>query len=315
MDLKNYRILDAHCDTIGELWRRGGSLQKNDLTLSLDRLSAYGGYIQFFALWLDDACDTPLQEVLQLIDVFYRELEHNTDRLLPVLTAADCEKAFAQGKIGALLTAENGNALEGSLANLRLLYRLGVRALTLTWNGANELCDGIGEGRGGGLTDFGRTVVEEMNRLGMMIDVSHLSVRGFWDVLETSKAPVMASHSNALAVAGHPRNLSNDQIRGLAERGGVIGLNMYPAFLSDSGRAGITDCLRHIEHILSVGGEDCLGLGSDFDGFETSLPEGIAGPQEYYRLFSALEQAGYPARLISKITHENIINFSGRVLK
>lgn len=310
----NYKIIDAHCDTLSELADRGGSFENNGLCISLDKLRAYGGYVQFFAAWLDDAERAPLQRVLLLIDRFNTELSKCSGTMLQVLSAEDFGKAFLEKKVGAMLTVENGKCLEGSLSNLRILYRLGVRAMTLTWNGANELGDGVMEHSGGGLTEFGRSVVAEMNHLGMMIDVSHISEKGFWEVLSLSGAPVMASHSNAHRVAGHQRNLTDEQIRALAGKGGVIGLNVYPAFLSDAGRAGLEDCLGHIEHILAVGGEDCLGLGSDFDGFAPPMTENLAGPEGYINLFLLLEQKGFSPRLIDKISHGNFLRFAKRIL-
>lgn len=313
--MSHYSIIDAHCDTMSELLHRGGTLLENDLCVSLPKLSDFDGYVQFFAAWVDDSCPKPLQEALSVLEVYHRELTANTDRIQPILCAADFEKVFHGNKVGAMLTVENGNVLEGTAANLCLLYRLGVRALTLTWNGANELGDGILEERGAGLTDFGRQVVKEMNRLGMMIDVSHLSERGFWEVLEESKAPVMASHSNSRAGCSVPRNLTDKQIQALSERGGVIGLNLYPAFLTGRETAGLSDCLRHAEHILTVGGEDCLGLGSDFDGFSGNMPVGISGPQDYGSLFQAMRDNDFSEDLIEKISYKNFLNFAGKILK
>ncbi len=315
MSVKPYRVIDAHCDTIGELLRQGGTLRESELCVTLERLKEYEGYIQFFAAWIDDAVSEPMKEAMRIINLYHRGLSENKDVMLPILKAEDFELAFSKEKIGAMLTVENGNCLEGSLENLHRLYRLGVRALTLTWNGANLLCDGIGEGRGAGLSDFGRSVVREMNDLGMIIDVSHLSEQGFWDVLEETKAPVMASHSNCQAVCQHKRNLKDEQIQALIETGGLIGLNLYPLFLHNSGTATVSDCLRHLEHILALGGENCLGLGSDFDGFSGNMPQGISGPHTYHRLFEAMAQLGWQDEVIQKISHQNFMHFVSTVLK
>ena len=314
MKRKPYKVIDCHCDTLTEL-HEGETLLNDRCTVNVSKLKAYDGYVQLFAAWLDDADKTPLKTVLKIIDRFYDELVIHKVSMVQILSATDFEKAFFEKKVGAMLTVENGACLEGEIANLRNLYRLGVRAMTLTWNGQNEIADGIGEGRGTGLSDFGKSVVYEMNKLGMMIDVSHLSEAGFFDVLALSEVPVMASHSNSRSIGSHMRNLTDEQIKQLAEKGGVTGLNLYPLFLSDSGKADLNVCLQHIEHIVNVGGEDCLVLGSDFDGFSTEPVTDLAGPEDYSKLFALLEKKGHSGTLIEKITHKNFIRFAKEVLR
>ncbi len=308
-----YPIIDAHCDTLTELHKDGGTLQKNNLQVSLEKLKRYSGFIQFFAVWISDDNETPLKEALFFVDKFHEEIKQHSHLMKPVLTAEDFETVLSEGKIGAVLTLENGNCLEGSLANLRLFYRLGVRALTLTWNDDNLLGSGV-EGSGGGLTEFGREVVREMNRLGMMIDVSHLSERGFWDVISLSDAPVMASHSNAFAISSHKRNLKDSQIRALSEQGGVIGLNFYPHFLSNRGEANLWDAFRHVEHILKIGGENCLGIGSDFDGFSSPVTKGMTGSQDIDGFFDFLGRHGMGESVLKKIKSDNFKNFAKKLL-
>ncbi len=311
--MKQYHVIDCHCDTISEL-KKHESLAENSRAVSLSKMQQYGSYTQLFAVWVDDESPDPLQEVLHLISRFYEEVEKSGSGMTCVLSADDLERVVREKKSGAMLTVENGNCLKGSLANLRILHRLGVRALTLTWNGANELADGIYETRGAGLSVFGREVVCEMNRLKMIVDVSHLSERGFLEVLSLSEKPVMASHSNSRALAGHIRNLTDAQIRCLSEKGGVIGLNLYPAFLCDSGKAALEDCLLHIRHITNVGGENCLVFGSDFDGFSGETVHGLSGSEDYGKLFDCLKQKGYSETFIEKLTHKNFIAFAKTVL-
>ena len=220
-------------------------------------------------------------------------------------TGSDIENALKQGKCAAVLSVEGGEVLEGRIENLRILSRLGVRAMTLTWNYSNELCDGVGEVRGAGLTEFGKKVVSEMNRLGMIIDVSHISVKGFWDVIETSRCPIAATHSNAYALKAHPRNLSDEQIKAIIENGGVIGASIYPEFVSD-GVCRAADIIRHIEHILALGGEENVGFGSDFDGIDRT-PDDIRGAEEMYRLIDEMLRLGYSETVIKKITAENFL--------
>ncbi len=306
-----YPIIDAHCDTLTEL-QEGETLAENSLRVSLNTLKRHSGFVQFFAVWLPDYSKKPLSEALFFVDKFYEEIKGAKETAL-ILNAEDFEEALSQGKVSLMLTVENGNCLEGSLANLRILHRLGVRGLTLTWNGDNELGSGV-EGADSGLTDFGREVVREMNRLGMIVDVSHLSERGFWDVMSVSEAPVMASHSNAYAICAHKRNLTDNQIRAISEQGGVIGLNFYPHFLSNRGEANLWDCLRHIEHFLKIGGENCLGIGSDFDGFSSPVTKGIAEPADFGGFFDFLENQGMGKELLNKVSHGNTKNYVKKVL-
>ncbi len=312
--MRTYPVVDSHCDTLFELWKKGGNLQKNDYTVSLETVPRHSGYVQFFAAFLDDETLTPFEDACAMADMFHRELKQNKD-LLQIKRAEDFSRAFSTGKVGAMLTVENGRALCGSLSNLQFFYELGVRAVTLTWNGDNDIAGGVMGTSGDGLSAFGRDVVREMNRLGVMVDVSHLSEKSFWDVLDCALLPPMASHSNAKAICGHPRNLTDEQIRALSEAGGVIGLNLYPVFLQEEGRATLEDCLHHIEHIAAVGGENCLGLGSDFDGFSGETVCGLTGPADYQNLFCTLQENGFRDSFLNKIAHENWVNYAKTVIK
>ena len=190
---------------------------------------------------------------------------------------------------------------------------LGVRALTLAWNDDNELTDGIMSKRGAGLTKFGFDVVSKMNEIGMIIDVSHITVKGFWDVVDTSKKPVMASHSCAHSICPHARNLNDDQIKALIKNDGMIGINLYPPFLNSENKADISDVLRHIEHILSLGGLDSLGLGSDFDGIDFCC-ENLESSDKLYILFDEMLKIGYSEDIIKKLSHNNFLSFLKKTL-
>lgn len=308
-------IFDAHCDTLSKLTDFGGELKKNSFQFDLERAGKYsGGYVQVFAAFVDRKSITasPLQRVMSLADTYFREVEQNCGQIAHCETRGDIENALKAGKCAALLGVEGGEALEGHLENLRMLWRLGVRIMTLTWNHSNELCDGIGETRGAGLTDFGRKTVLEMNRLGMLIDVSHISVKGFWDVIETSGSPIAATHSNAYALRQHPRNLNDAQIKAIVENGGCIGVSIYPEFVTD-GACRTADIVRHIEHIMALGGEDNVGLGSDFDGIDRT-PDDIRGAEDIYRLAEELLRLGYAETAVRKITSGNFLRLLDEVL-
>ncbi len=306
-------IVDAHCDTITELLQNGQELRQNNCHIDINRLKQYNGYVQFFAAFIspDQARMGALSCVLSIIDKLYLEIENNKNDIMLCRNYSDITHALQNKKIAAVLSIEGGEALEGNISALRMLYELGVRAMTLTWNPRNQLADGVGEkNTGGGLTSFGREVVGEMNRLGMLVDVSHISEAGFWDVINLTSAPIIASHSNAKKICGHARNLTDEQLLALKKNGGVPGLNLYPVFLSNSGKASIKDAIDHIEYILALTDENTLGLGADFDGID-STPEGLEGVQHMGTLFNELLRLNYSEDIVRKIAGENFL----RVIK
>lgn len=268
-------IVDAHCDTLTAMEIQGRRLgeESREGHLDLPRMIKAGVKVQFFAAYISPDCrHYATIRALGLIDSFFREVSDNHQSIEHVRCYSDLERIISLGKVAALLTIEGGEALAGSLAVLRMFYRLGVRSLTLTWNGRNELADGVGESRsGGGLTEFGVAAVKEMNRLGMLIDVSHLAEAGFWDVLSHSEKPVIASHSNSRHLCDHPRNLSDRQIKALASSGGVVGLCFYPPFICRE-CPSLERLLDHAVHIASLAGVECIGLGTDFDGITSVAP-------------------------------------------
>ena len=265
-------FVDGHCDTIVKLFHSGEKLRRNKNHLDLERLFHYNGSVQVFALWLDPVYyPIALRQTLKYLDFYQTQIAQNLDFISHVESYEDIVQNQKQGRLSALLSIEGGESLEGEIAVLRLLYQLGVRMMGLTWNYRNSLADGVRDREtGGGLTAFGKSVVQEMNRLGMIVDVSHLSDRGFYDVAHIAEAPFIASHSNSRVICDMPRNLTDDQLRILAEFGGGVGINYYPVFVSKKKTAEIEDLIQHISHILDVAGENCIGFGSDFDGIHAT---------------------------------------------
>ncbi len=300
-------IFDAHCDTLEKLADFGGDLRNNTYHVDLNRLKTGGGHIQVFAAFVDKKkiSTTPFERATELIDIYHRELERNKDIALHCTNALEIEAALSQNKIAALLSAEGGEAIEGSLEKLHILYERGVRIMTLTWNYKNEICDGIGEERGGGLTAFGKSVVAEMNNLGMLIDVSHISVRGFWDVMEASSKPILATHSNAKTLCPHPRNLDDEQIKAIIKSKGCIGINFYPLFVAGED-CTVGQIVDHIEYILALGGEDNIGFGGDFDGIDC-LPCGTYGTEDTGKVIKEMRRRGFSETVIEKIAYKNLI--------
>lgn len=323
------KIVDMHCDTVSVLLqrRRAGEqvgLRENAGHLDLQRMQKSGYLLQNFALYVNkNHCADPWEEVCALYEIYQQELAANADMVAPVLTYGDIAANDAVGKMSALLTVEEGAVCKGELAKLHKLYEYGVRMLTLTWNFPNELgyphC--ATGGAVAGLTERGREFVAEMQRIGIIVDVSHLSDAGFADVLECTDKPFVASHSNARSICGHSRNLTDDMIRRLAERGGCVGLNFYVDFLekaeaekSAAGQIGGLDAMvRHAKHIVNVGGIDVLGLGSDFDGIDTN--EALPGVQSMELLWNALQEADFSEGQIDKIFSENVLRVYRECLK
>lgn len=305
-------VFDGHCDTILDLINHKRTLRNRASTGHLDipRLQEGGVDIQVFAIFIEDIYkpDRSLKRSLELIDCLFSEIEKNQDKISLVTNYNQIKKVNRAGKIAAILSIEGGEALEGNLAVLRILYKLGVRLLTLTWNQRNQIADGIGESRtGGGLTEFGLKVITEMNRLGILIDVSHLSEAGFWDVIKRSEAPIVASHSNCYTLCPHLRNLRDNQIKALADKRGVIGITFVPKFLTQENRKPtIEDIIKHIDYLVEKVGVNYVGLGSDFDGTK-NLPLGLEGAHKIPNITATLINHGYREEDIKKILGENFL--------
>ncbi|HBI02554.1 MAG TPA: dipeptidase, partial [Paenibacillaceae bacterium] len=247
--------------------------------------------VQTFAIYIPEKVNGSqrFSTALTMVDLFYEKIVKDQSYMVPILKADDLLKLKDSGKRGGLLSLEGADALEGSLEYLRILYRLGVRCLGLTWNFRNEAADGCGEKNAAGLSRFGRELIREANRLGIVLDVSHLAEPGFWEVAKRSSQPFIASHSNCRAICNHPRNLEDDQIRMLISKGGVIGLTFVPAFVSKKEQVTITDLIKHIEHLLDLGAEDHMAFGSDFDGIDQMIHR-LENQGEYVHLREILLQ-------------------------
>ncbi len=302
-------IFDAHCDTITKIMELNSNLYTNNCHIDLVRLKKSGSFVQTFAAFIDPIYSQAyaMKRAMQIIDRFYKELETYKADITLCCNYIDIEKAVSDGKIAAMLSIEGGEALQGDLGALRNFYRLGVRSICLTWNYRNEIADGVkDEESGGGLTPFGRNLIKEMNNLGMLVDLSHISEKGFWDVIETTTKPIIVSHSNARVICSHPRNLYDDQIKAVAKNGGVIGVNFYPDFLNNAGKASMADIIKHIEHIISVAGPDHIGLGADFDGIEKT-PDGINGVESVSAVLEEMGKLNYSEEIIEKFAGGNFL--------
>lgn len=311
------QIIDLHCDTISCLMEASQhtALRRNRFSVDIEKLQAGQSLAQFFALYIDkEKHDDPFAYCLLMLDRFFQELSQNADTIHFACSYGDLCNAVADKKIAAFLTIEEGGVLRGKIEYLRIFYRLGVRLITLTWNYPNEIgfpnCEETYRHRG--LTEFGQEVVHEMNRLGMIIDVAHLSDQGFYDVARLSAKPFAASHSNARSMTDHPRNLTDDMIKTLANKGGIMGLNFANGFLGTSPISKIADMVRHLSHIRNVGGADVLAMGTDFDGIEPQLEIETMG--EIGKLADALQKAHWTGEDIEKLFYKNALRFIRDVL-
>ncbi|MDE5820718.1 MAG: dipeptidase [Lachnospiraceae bacterium] len=341
---------DLHCDTLTACEEQGFSMRSNACTqLDFLRLREAGALAQCFAIFLDrEACEqrgtSPWRRYEQLRDFFFAALKKNEDVVRPVRTTGELADAERDGAVGAVLTVEGGELLgcgaddengelptcgagdeNGGLpgggtaaqdsgcpdvlhARLQQMWEDGVRLLTLTWNYEN--CLGYPNGSGGGLKGAGYEAVAYMQELGMIVDVSHLSDRGFWDVMAAAKKPVAASHSCARSFCRHQRNLTDEQLRAIGKNGGIVGLNFHAPFLKENGVSGsVEEAAYHLRHIISCAGSEAAAFGSDYDGMQ-GAPE-WGGCEGMPRLIEALS-AYFDADTMEKICYRNAVRLLKR---
>lgn len=324
------KVIDMHCDTIFEIARLNNEgqnvgLNNNQLNIDIMKMKQSDYMLQNFAIFTPlKMVDNPITHVQQLIDTFYNELENNKGDIAIVTKYEDIEKNMKENKISAMLTLEEGGVVCNDLSYLRNYYRLGVRMITLTWNYPNGIgypnFDTNDETHGfhcqdtiNGLTDFGIEYVKECERLGIIIDVSHLSDAGFYDVLKYTTKPFVASHSNARSVCDHARNMTDDMIRELSKRRGVMGINFASDFLCEGDELSrVSSMVKHIQYIVDIGGIDCVGLGSDFDGIPQNLE--IKDASYMPLLYKGLQNAGFSEEDIEKIFYKNVLRVYKEVL-
>jgi membrane dipeptidase len=308
------KIIDAHCDLLSKMLVDpliNFNENHANVSVSLPRLQKVNMALQFFAIYISEKDEgIGFELILESIDLFYRNVASNP-AIQFIRDRDDLEQALQNNKMGALLTLEGVEGLKGSLRNLRIAYYLGVRCIGITWNYANWAADGVLEPRNGGLTTKGKKFVRECNKLGILIDVSHLAEAGFWQIMEMSDKPVLASHSNALEICAHPRNLSNEQIKDIIVKQGMIGLTFVPSFIK-SKTPQISDLLLHIDHVCSLGGENQIGFGSDFDGIETFVPH-LEHVGHYENLLNELSKK-YTTNLVEKFVFGNWLQFLNNTL-
>ncbi len=351
-------VVDGHSDTVLKIFYDNVDIGKRVKIGQIDipRMKEGGLDAQIFAIWPDPIYvgHNVAKHTLKLLDCMLNTIEKNKDKMELALTASDIRRIVKKGKIAAILAVEGGHAIEDDLSILRTYYRLGVRLMTLTHSNTNNWADSANDKeKWGGLNDFGKKVVREMNRLGMIVDISHVSDKTFYDVIKVSTKPVVASHSCVREIAHRKRNMTKDMLKALAKNGGLIGINFFSAFLDDEFNKKmqfsldrynilpeiktqeqldqlayqrykqfekpvpippppLEKLIEHIDYVVKLIGADYVGLGSDFDGINTS-PEGLEDVTKLPEITKALLKKGYPEKDIKKILGENWLRIFEKV--
>ncbi|NMA69894.1 MAG: membrane dipeptidase, partial [Desulfitobacterium sp.] len=302
--MADYWVIDGHCDSLIDYVDGLRTLNNPQEGGHWDLVRGRQGNLklQFLAAFIETKYkpERAIVRGLELIQGAHKLLKSNQDSLMLIKEKKDLDLLFSSNKMGVLLSVEGGEILGNHLFLLDTIYELGVRALGLTWNQRNAIGDGVGESTQGSLTKFGEEVIGKMNDLGMIVDVSHLNEAGFWHVLKISTQPIIASHSCAYALCPHPRNLTDAQLKELAEKGGIVGVNFYPEFLVGKGEANLEDVITHIKHIVKIAGINSVALGSDYDGIEAT-PSGLEDVGKFGNLAISLQEAGFTQEEIEKI--------------
>lgn len=298
------RFFDLHCDTLYESLKTKSRLKDSNLHVSIDKGKNYDAWIQCFAVWIPD--DHRGDKAYQLFKDAVEEL--NYSEINQYIRGNDLKELLDSDKgSGAVLTVEGGGVLAGDISKLYDLKKHGVKAITLTWNGSCEIGDGIGVMEPVGLTEFGKTCVQEMEKLDIFVDVSHASEKLFYDVVEISKKPIIATHSNSKNICSHRRNLSNEQFSLIKSSGGIVGVTFCDEFLKDGGNADFSDVLKHIDHFLSLDGENHIAIGSDFDGAD--ILKSLNGIEDVGNLYEFILKHNYKETLVDKIFFKNAYDF------
>ncbi|MBD7967296.1 dipeptidase [Paenibacillus gallinarum] len=320
-------VVDMHCDVLYKMQLEPSLEFLNDskLDVTISRLQEGKVALQTFAIYLSERLGTPrFEHVYKQLEIYDSLIEQKsyTEGLRPLRWKQDAEELRnfiyqeewkQRNQIWSLLSLEGVDGLEGNLSYLDLIYEKGVRFIGVTWNYANWAADGILEERNGGFTNKGKALIKKCNDIGLIIDVSHLSEAGFWELTDMSEQPVIASHSNVKSICPNPRNLTDNQIRAIITLNGRIGMTFVPWFVKKEGKVTKADLLKHIDHVCALGGADHIMFGSDFDGIPQWI-EGLEHPGKYPDLVELL-QKHYPETLVRQFMYDNMLSFLCENLK
>lgn len=310
--MRKLTLIDTHCDTAFELFRKGEDLDKNTCHISLDRIKNYKNYTQFFAVWANKrrTDDEAFEDFLKISDNLKNEIEKNCDRIILVNSFCEMTSAWEDNKAAAFLAVEDARILGNKIERIEELSKRGVKYLTLLWGG--NTCIGSSHDSEGGLTAFGKEVVKRCFEVGIVPDISHANEQSTDEVIEIAydyKKPFIATHSNCFSLFPHTRNLRERHLKALIKLGGIVGLNLCPYHIKDMRESNCTvdDAAAHIEKYLELGAENNLGMGCDLDG--APLPEKLTGVDDLYMIADRLAQLNYSEELIDKIFYRNFYKF------
>lgn len=303
--MERIRYFDGHCDTVYRCYETGEGMKHNGGHIALDRIDMFDAYAQIFTFFwsADDAPEHGMFRVArEMYALFQTELERNSDRMFHCRSANDVRKYAGAGRVCAMLSIEGADLLDCDPEKIEYAHEWGIKLINPTWNCSNVLSGSHCRENHRGLSDVGRAFVKQAEQSGILMDVSHLSEKGFWDLIELSEKPVVASHSNSRGVYEHSRGLTDDQFRAICQTGGVVGLNFYAHFI---GQQPTMDMLiRHLEHFLRLGGEKHIAIGGDLDGCDETV-EGILGVQDVPKLWTVLRGRGYSTGLLDDLFWNN----------
>lgn len=315
-------VADLHTDVLNDYFESGRNIESfsDKGHVDLDRLKMGGVDIQFFVLWPDPdkaAQSSHYLQAVRALDTLYQVLRRNPQKIQLSRSFTEIQQAVHQNKIAACIALEGGTAIDSDLGKLQYFYDRGVRYMSLTWNDSPEWASSAKDEQDInykgtlGLNDFGKQVIRKMNALGMMIDVSHSGEKTFYDVLDISEKPVIASHSSVYSLCPNRRNLKDAQIKALAKKGGIICINFYPEYLLapeqlEKGNASLKSVVDHIDYVVTLVGDDYVGLGSDFDGIP-SVPDGLGDVSKMPLITKELVKRGYSTSSVRKILGGNLL--------
>lgn len=304
-------ILDAHCDAPSQMLRqRDYTIDNPGVQVDFPKMVKGGVDASFFALYIpaDMKEGQARSHAYAMLEELEIQVGKAKDKVAFARSAEEVAANKARGLISILLGLENASPIGHDIAVLEDLAAKGVRYVTLTHSEDNQICDSCtGKGKWGGLSPFGREFVKEMNRLGVLVDVAHCADSTIREVLEVSEKPVVYTHGCCRALHGHPRNLSDELLKGIASRGGVVGMSIYPDFLSSVKDPGVGKVVDHIEHAIDVCGIDHVGLGTDYDGIDYTA-SGLEDISKFRRILDVLHGRGYTQKEVDKVAGENFLN-------
>ena len=304
-------IADAHTDVLEYAYDNNMNIYDRNLSFNLCDIKDNMPCLQLMACFVHDKFSgSGYERVNNILDYYFKQEENNGENIIKVNNKKDIDNIRENNKLGVILTVENGTALDGNINNLYELYSKGIKLMTITWNYDNKLGCGNLTNNDLGLSSFGKQCIKEMNKLNMIIDISHSSAKTFWDIVNISTKPIIATHSNAYKLCNNSRNLTDMQIKEISKTKGIIGVTYCSKFLSKQKQACVDDVVGHIEYISNLVGVNHVCLGSDFDGVSREkLPENLKGVKDVYKIEECFLHRGFSKREIEKIMGENLAEF------